>query len=749
MNFLTEVAARTAEISAGASLLILALFLAGGATRKAFAARWRYWAWLVLAVRLLVPLHFAAPAPAVTIPAPRQSLTVTVPAARNAGSAAVAVSEEARETAEPLPARQETRTVPLRAVLAVLWAGGAACCLVWTAVSSAQFRRRYLRWSSEEPDSETLHLFREACTAAGAGNRIRLMRCKKGISPMMTGLFRPVLLLPAEAFTPGELRVVFRHELTHYKRRDLWYKLLLAAACAFHWFNPLVWLMVREANRDLELSCDEAALLGAEPAFREEYGRAVLSVAQKGVLRRSMLSTCFGSGKKELRRRLETILDTKGKRRGAAALCLVLVLAIACGAFIACGPRTVGFRKDGKAISARQARTMAKQMIQARTKYIGNASAVGRVLGTLPPLPDGITQKEISLQTSAKPYGLTVSYMARNDEVLTKTDLVWAYRNAALLLSLIQNAGRITFQVSGPDCQMTFTYTQEQAAKLEQTDVRKFSQGEAEMGKFLMELQSRSAADFNGREVGGLTADQEQHALEKSLSASAQLMLLREQTFGGADFHLFCKVPSFQSPRQNRRYAVSKDGSTVLTLENPCPPNSKAQKGSAQAGALPSYVHHSDQTAESAVYQALAQFNSEPCTPGNVVINAPAIYGSFEENGVLRIFATVHSAEYELDGDVLNSVSGGSIPMELRFSKNGASWRLSGHTAAKDGSYFADSIRSFCAPHSDVAKKMLSNYGTGKNFDKLMKKNLQEYVRQSGLKANCFHDGAEDIPIFS
>ena len=74
---------------------------------------------------------------------------------------------------------------------------------------------------------------------------------------MIIGLFRPTLLLPHEGYQKIDLEVIIRHELVHFKRNDLWFKLLLVCANAVHWFNPVIYLMVREANRDIEISCDE------------------------------------------------------------------------------------------------------------------------------------------------------------------------------------------------------------------------------------------------------------------------------------------------------------------------------------------------------------------------------------------------------------------------------------------------------------------------------------------------------------
>ena len=68
--------------------------------------------------------------------------------------------------------------------------------------------------------------------------------------PVAAGIFRPAVIMPADADTWSEsrLRVVLLHELAHVKRRDCLTHVLAQAACAFHWFNPLAWLAVKRAR---------------------------------------------------------------------------------------------------------------------------------------------------------------------------------------------------------------------------------------------------------------------------------------------------------------------------------------------------------------------------------------------------------------------------------------------------------------------------------------------------------------------
>lgn len=69
---------------------------------------------------------------------------------------------------------------------------------------------------------------------------IDLYVCGFVSSSMLTGFLRPVILLPEKHFETDELEFIFRHELIHYKRRDLVIKFLSVIAVSLHWFNPFV-----------------------------------------------------------------------------------------------------------------------------------------------------------------------------------------------------------------------------------------------------------------------------------------------------------------------------------------------------------------------------------------------------------------------------------------------------------------------------------------------------------------------------
>lgn len=148
---------------------------------------------------------------------------------------------------------------------------------------------------------------------------------------------RPTLLLPHEHYDSSDLRYILRHELCHLKRRDMLLKLVLLAANAMHWFDPVVYLMLRQADEDIELACDSAATDGLDRAERAAYSRTLLAAVQSHV-RALPATTCFGGTVERLKRRITNVLGAQ-KKRGLGVVALVLALTLTAGCAVSWGER--------------------------------------------------------------------------------------------------------------------------------------------------------------------------------------------------------------------------------------------------------------------------------------------------------------------------------------------------------------------------------------------------------------------------
>ena len=169
---------------------------------------------------------------------------------------------------------------------------------------------------------------------------IPICQSKAVSSPMITGLLRPKLVLPAagKAWKKTELELVMAHEFCHYRNKDLWLKILMAAACSVNWFNPMVYVMKRQFSYEMELACDHIVLMGRDEEEREIYARVMLSFAggRRGA---SVFSTGFGEDQKQMKRRIDHMLDTGAKKKGIMSIALTAAAVLIMGTMVSCGYR--------------------------------------------------------------------------------------------------------------------------------------------------------------------------------------------------------------------------------------------------------------------------------------------------------------------------------------------------------------------------------------------------------------------------
>ena len=128
-------------------------------------------------------------------------------------------------------------------------------------------------------------------------------------APLTFGVFRPTVLLPEDLpVGDAQFQLVLAHELAHIRRKDCLRKLLLTVCLCLYWWNPLVWMMVWLANRDMELACDEAVLRALGPDCRKAYALTLLDMAQR---KPKSAPLCSGFAKSSAEERIRAILSFK------------------------------------------------------------------------------------------------------------------------------------------------------------------------------------------------------------------------------------------------------------------------------------------------------------------------------------------------------------------------------------------------------------------------------------------------------
>ena len=352
------------QIGLTVSLAALVPLLLRRVLKKRYPARAVCLVWALLALRLLIPVQLTLPEAPVRV-TPRTNYVMQDDRM---------LFEQAGLPVEQTPARwvtdeqaaalshantSRTTTFNLTAVLLGLWLAGVVISAIRQAVSYGMLKRRLDRTAGPAERADLHDILASQRSGLGISRKIPLLISPAADCPMLAGFIRPALYLPDENISTADAAFIFRHELTHCRHGDLWLKLLLTAAQCVHWFNPLVYLIVRFAQEDIELACDDAVVRGQNAAYRRAYGETILRSAVAQSRRRQALVSCFGDDKKTLMRRFEGLFDKSVKKRGAALIVLVALLTATLGGTIA-----VGTKKDPAAAEAR-ALLMANTFAQA------------------------------------------------------------------------------------------------------------------------------------------------------------------------------------------------------------------------------------------------------------------------------------------------------------------------------------------------------------------------------------------------
>lgn len=299
-----------------------------------------YYLWLLVLLRLCVPVWINLPIPAyqsmttvtgmvvLTNPAdgPAGDITPTVPPSGQGGQ-----FPDSTQPVTPGQGGERVTAAPevdWRAVLNTpalwfgLWAIGFAISLGRYGWSYRRFAR-LVRRGSHAPVPAAL----EVLKALDPSGKTVLAVSPDVPGPMALGLLRPTVFLPEGVEDRGRLEDILRHELTHLRRHDILYKWCSAVVTSLHWFNPLMPLFRREMARLCELSCDEVAAGNLSSEERRRYGETLLSLAAAPP--KGLVVTTLCEEKEHLKERLVDLVNVR--RRGPAALALTLCAALLLG----------------------------------------------------------------------------------------------------------------------------------------------------------------------------------------------------------------------------------------------------------------------------------------------------------------------------------------------------------------------------------------------------------------------------------
>lgn len=162
--------------------------------------------------------------------------------------------------------------------------------------------------------------------------KVEVRRGAFGNSPLLLGVFRPVLLLPDRDMTKEQLGNVLAHEMTHLRRNDMLYKWFVVLVKCIHWFNPVVYLINKEVNQSCEISCDLSVTERMNSEQKMSYVETILALFTDQRHRDYALTMGMTGSKKLLKKRFlkmkNRIVVTEKMRKISGMVATVMLVGV-------------------------------------------------------------------------------------------------------------------------------------------------------------------------------------------------------------------------------------------------------------------------------------------------------------------------------------------------------------------------------------------------------------------------------------
>ena len=351
------------EITIYSAALFGAIWLFRLALKKHLSPAMMYVAWFLLIARLLTPVTISSGFSLFVIPA-ADNTAASAPTGQS-GTAdisellagldnTIATNTEAlpektgTQAAAPQKAEgalqaqpaSDTRRLNMTWEEAVFtaWLAGVAVMLTQAVFSYARLRKRLRDAASVPPEWQSAA--GDIASQLGLHRIPRLVMIEGFPSPALTVGLSPAVVLPAELLGRNDdtVRFALLHELTHIRRRDHLVTLLLHLLRAVYWFNPVVWMTVRQMRLDMETACDNRLAGRLTAADRKLYAGTILSMYAREQVRYA-LGMALGQTRRTAEKRLRGVfMRGKSSRRGRMTATLLAALMLVACFTTACQP---------------------------------------------------------------------------------------------------------------------------------------------------------------------------------------------------------------------------------------------------------------------------------------------------------------------------------------------------------------------------------------------------------------------------
>lgn len=249
-------------------------------TAKKFPAKWQYYVWIAVLLSMIIPAYKLIPkkeAQKISLISQNRIEQQAQPQPQMQDNPETVIIEEI-----PIEYREVNLTPKLQIrlldLLAYIWFFGACIYLIVVIGSYVVYLIRKRNNAVAITDNAALN---EVKKELKIKRHIKIRMSPDIQSPMLVGVLFPTIYIPCREIPDESMRMIFLHELTHYKRKDLAFKWLSIFVNAVHWFNPLAYLLCANVSEACEVSCDMAVTRNMSEREQKIYMKTILELVEE------------------------------------------------------------------------------------------------------------------------------------------------------------------------------------------------------------------------------------------------------------------------------------------------------------------------------------------------------------------------------------------------------------------------------------------------------------------------------------
>lgn len=195
-----------------------------------------------------------------------------------------------------------------------IWLIGFILVSTKTVIRNINFITQMHILAKEEKDLNLQEVKHKIATELHIKKDIKIFRSNLIISPCISGILVPRIYLPMNDFTDIEINLLLKHEMYHYKRRDILYNILITILYGIYWFNPIIRIFIKKLYDFCELSCDQYVLNNASKKFRTIYAELLIHLSEEAINKKKYgLTTFISQDEVFMKRRIYNIMRVNGK----------------------------------------------------------------------------------------------------------------------------------------------------------------------------------------------------------------------------------------------------------------------------------------------------------------------------------------------------------------------------------------------------------------------------------------------------